>query len=754
MSRPASARATPDAAASEIRVQVRRQLVDEWYANVVAQCAAVVLITPLWAALFYWRQGRASILVWLGAVVASQLVRLGLNLRYRRRGDLQDDPVRRERQAVWTVGFNAVVFAAGHWIIFDAGDPVFTSLLTFWYLASIMLAVPIHSMIKPVLVAYCLIIGFTVCIRNLLGAELLYVTSGLSCLAVALMCIHYGLRGHRMHATALELGVRNSSLARDLERQVAIAVRANEEKTRFLAAASHDMRQPLHALSLFGDALRRKLALTEHAGDLDKLMLSVEALGNSLHGMMDISRLDAGGVPVRMQCVDLNAVFASIRETHMDKAEDKQLALRFRSGGLRVAADPQLLQRLVGNLVANALRYTERGGVFVGARLRRGADRQVQIEIRDSGPGIPAGFHEAIFKEFFQLNNPGRDRSRGFGIGLSIVQRLAAAQQMRVQVRSAEGCGSTFFVHCRQAAPSDFPPTAASAGQSVDLGFDDSVTREMLKGLRILVVDDETAILDAVEHLLTPMGAQVARASSAAQAFMHVRSNDVDLVIADHRLPHGLGGVGLGTALGEAAQKSIPFIVVTGETDPQVMGTMRASGARICIKPLSADALMRAIAEVLATHPVGWGGGRPEAPTVNRRVLPEERVELSAGNADLVFERLSPQAILATLSGIDAGQFGTAAFEEIRSQIHGRPPVRLFVDARDFAGSPQVSKDWVHFFYSSRHLLESVTVLAGSRALELIVAIEQNRPHNDDLIRIYAGGEPFDAAVAAARKPG
>jgi hypothetical protein len=162
---------------------------------------------------------------------------------------------------------------------------------------------------------------------------------------------------------------------------------------------------------------------------------------------------------------------------------------------------------------------------------------------------------------------------------------------------------------------------------------------------------------------------------------------------------------------------------------------------------------MRAIAEVLATHPIAWGGSGPEAPTVSRRVRPEERVELSAGNADLVFERLGPGAILATLSGIDAGQFGTAAFEEIRSQMHGRPPVRLFVDARDFAGSAQVSKDWVHFFYSSRHLLKSVTVLAGSRALELIIAIEQNRPRNDDLIQICAGAEAFEAAVAA-RKPG
>lgn len=521
-------------------------------------------------------------------MIATQLARLGLNLQYRRRPDLHDQPARWERQAVWTVGVSGLVFAAGHWIIFDAGDPVFTSLLTFWYLASIVTAVAVHSMITPVLVTYCLIMAVGVCVRNLIGAELLYVTSGLSCLAVAFMCMHYGLRGHRLHVTALELGIRNRSLAQDLERQMAIAVRANEEKSRFLAAASHDMRQPLHALSLFGDALRRKFALTEHAGDLDKLMLSVEALGSSLHGMMDISRLDAGGVPVRMQCVDLNSAFSSIRETYMEKAEDKQLALRFRSGGLSIAADPQLLQRLLGNLVANAIKYTESGGVFVGARLRRGAEPQVQIEIRDSGPGIPAGFHEAIFKEFFQLNNPGRDRTKGFGIGLSIVQRLAVAQQMRVALRSAEGCGSTFLVHCRKAFPSDFPQDAGTTEQSLDLGFDSAVTREMLKGLRILVIDDETAILDAVDHLLTPMGAAVARASTPAQAFAHARSHEVDLAIVDHRLPHGQGGVGLGAALGEVAQKSIPFIVVTGETDAHVVGAMKASGARICIKPLTA----------------------------------------------------------------------------------------------------------------------------------------------------------------------
>ncbi|MFS2054143.1 sensor histidine kinase, partial [Variovorax sp. CT11-76] len=236
------------------------------------------------------------------------------------------------------------------------------------------------------------------------------------------LTLRIATRQHRVLDEALRLRFRNEVLAARLGEQVVATERASQEKSRFLGTASHDLRQPLHAIALFGAALENELRHRPEGRNAERLMRAVHALGHSLDTMLDVSRLDAGVVAPVLDAVPLDAMFLTLNHTFSAQAEQRQLQLRVRASGLWVRSDPQLLHRMLSNLMDNALKYTWRGGVSVIARER---GEVVWIEVRDTGIGIAPEQSGRIFEEFYQIDNPGRDRSRGLGIGLAIVQRLS-----------------------------------------------------------------------------------------------------------------------------------------------------------------------------------------------------------------------------------------------------------------------------------------------------------------------------------------
>jgi signal transduction histidine kinase len=392
-------------------------------------------------------------------------------------------------------------------------------------------------------------------------------------------------------ADALAARFENEDLARKLASQVELVEEANREKSRFFASASHDLRQPLHAITLFTSVLQRS-ALPERDGQtVARLSHSVRMLGESLDTMLDVSRLDAGAVQPRTQAMPVHELFLSLHNTFSARAQEKGLQLRVRApGGLVVMSDPLLLERLLGNLVDNAIKYTQAGGVVVAARPGepRGLAGQVVIEIVDTGVGIAPRYQRLVFDEFYQVDNPQRDRARGLGIGLSIVRRLSELLDHPVTLQSRPGRGTRFGVRVPSARRPD--ELRGRPGAPAEPGLD-------LQRLprHVLVLDDEQDSREALVSLLQAHGCRVHAAADVEDAERVLARHEVQAVVADFRLPGERNGLEFLLAL-RGSQPQLQGLLVTGETLPARIAAIKASGVPCLHKPVRAEQLLAALA--------------------------------------------------------------------------------------------------------------------------------------------------------------
>jgi len=364
------------------------------------------------------------------------------------------------------------------------------------------------------------------------------------------------------------------------------AERANAAKTRFLASASHDLRQPMHAIGLLVGMLRERVADADSRRMADRTHQAVQAMERMFSGLLDVSKLDAGAVQPQPRRFAAQELLQRLHDAYAPLAAAKGLRLRVRPSPLWLHTDPLLLERIAGNFLTNALRYTRTGGALVACR-RRGA--VVRLVVFDTGIGIPAPQREVIFEEFVRLGEEGGDE-RGLGLGLSIVQRTAALLGLPVSVTSQSGRGSAFAVDVPSAPAQALPqPRAASA-------------TGRLAGAFVLVVDNDSRNREATAEALRRAGCLVLEAGSASAALAEVVQHlrPVDLVVCDLRLGEGLDGLGLIGQLSEAAGSALPALLVTAEVQvPDV------TGERIAVlrKPVSLQALTEAADRALA------GGG-------------------------------------------------------------------------------------------------------------------------------------------------
>ena len=386
--------------------------------------------------------------------------------------------------------------------------------------------------------------------------------------------------GGRRYFTGIMRDITEEKRAeRDLREAKEAAERANFAKSKFLAAASHDLRQPVQSLFFFTAALSAQLR--EHASTpvLDSMQRALDALKMLLDGLLDISRLDAGIIRPEVSAFPVNALLRRLAAEYEQRSAQKGLKLRLVSTSVLVETDPTLLERLLRNLIENALRYTREGGILVGCRRRKGG---VSIEVWDSGIGIPEGRLEEIFDEFTQVANPERDREQGLGLGLAIVQRLARLLGYGVRVRSVLGRGSMFAVEVPQAALAPAPSLPA----------DDAAERDGDRNL-VMVIDDEVIVLMGMRVMLEGWGYEVIAVSSQEQALNALEESGrcPDIVIADYRLRDGRTGLEALRAIRRHCDREIPSIVLTGDTAPERMQEAQHSGFSILHKPVSAPHL-------------------------------------------------------------------------------------------------------------------------------------------------------------------
>jgi signal transduction histidine kinase/CheY-like chemotaxis protein len=390
-------------------------------------------------------------------------------------------------------------------------------------------------------------------------------------------------RTNRQLLDNLRLRFGNQALAEDLSTQKERAEEANLAKSRFLASASHDLRQPVHALGLFLGALRLRRMDREARRLVEHIGASLAALDDLFAALLDISKLDARAVHPEFQSVPIGPLIDRVVRDHMPEAVAKGLVFRVVRSSLCVRSDPVLLERIVRNLLGNAVRHTSRGGVLIGVRRAGG----LRLAVYDTGPGISPDSQARIFEEFYQLENPERDRSKGLGLGLAIVRRISELIEAPVSLVSRERKGSCFAVALVRSEQTNHhvPPPPAD------------VTRG--RGL-ILVVDDEQSIQDAMAELLPSWGYDVIVAGSLDD--MRRRMADVlerpGLLICDYRLREDDNGIDVVAALRADHGTETPAILITGDTAPDRISAARLCGLLLLHKPVPAARLRAAIANL------------------------------------------------------------------------------------------------------------------------------------------------------------
>jgi signal transduction histidine kinase len=380
---------------------------------------------------------------------------------------------------------------------------------------------------------------------------------------------------------SLTLRFENIDLVEKLSQQRDEAERANISKSKFLAAASHDLRQPLHALTLFTAALDERIKYPETRKIVDNINNSVQALENLFNTLLDVSRLDAGVLQPTRRHFPLQDLCQRLINDYTPETEANGLTLEYSPCDIVVNSDLALLERILRNFISNAIRYTEKGRVKI---ICVPCGENIRIDVLDTGIGIPPEQQRDIFKEFHQLDNPERDRKKGLGLGLAIVDRLSQLLAHPIELQSTPGKGSRFSVSVPRGDPRlVFTDTIPSVGE----------TSHNLAGLRVMVVDDEISVREGMFTLLDGWGCEVILAGSEDEAVADASSEPPDAIIMDYRLRDGRNGPQAIARLINEFGHTIPALIVTGDTATERLREAKASGYQLIHKPIQ-PAMLRA----------------------------------------------------------------------------------------------------------------------------------------------------------------
>jgi signal transduction histidine kinase/CheY-like chemotaxis protein len=527
-------------------------------------------------------------LAWTSYIIACAASHIALRVAYRR-----SQPVG-ERWRHWAFWFTAISFAEGcgwGWapIGLTTGDRFDADLLVM--VSTTTVSGGAVSAFGPYLPAF-----FALFVPAILPYAVFNLTSPdsarrASCLLLlVLIPAMSGLAiiANRGFKQLVKLRIQTEQLATDLKGQKEIAERASAAKTTFLAAASHDLRQPVHALGLFIGALRRVAMPLEGQRLIQQIEESTVAMDGLFSALLDISQLDAGTVEVHRQSFPVGALLERICRDHKAEATAKGLSLVWAPSTAIVNCDPVLLERILRNLVANAVRYTDQGSILIGCR-RKGAT--ISLQVLDTGPGIPPDQLDRVFQEYYQLGNPERDRTKGLGLGLAIVRRLVDLLGCKMILRSRVGHGSCFEVSVPIAT--DGIPASKDALKAKSGAFAHSF---------IVVIDDELAIRNAMSALLTGWGHETIVVGSGNDAILQLssRKQRPDLIICDYRLRDGENGITVIERLRAEYNEAIPAMLITGDTAPDRLAEAKASSLLLLHKPVSNGKLRAAIINLIA----------------------------------------------------------------------------------------------------------------------------------------------------------
>jgi len=557
-----------------------------WVQSILAACIGVIVLryVPL-----------AAFAIWCGVSIGIESLRAEYAERLLRKAAPVDSKRAHRAFVLWALAAGAAVGVGAAFCFpnLPISDQAVLGIVLFAMPAA---GVAVSQSSRYIAAAYCLaiLLPASACWMLLYPHQALSV--GVMTLVYCAFIILVSVEGESLLLRSVVIRHERDRLVRDLEKRNADvreamerAEQAAQSRARVLATASHDLRQPLHALSIYSAVLAAGPApdqLREVGANIDQI---VRSLGSLLHGLLDLSRLTVGHYEPEHKRVALEAVVESVCAEYRRSAADKGLELRVRAEPVRVLGDAVAIGRIVRNLLDNAIKYTARGTIDVSLALDAAHDAAV-IAVADSGPGIAPEQQARIFEEFYQLDNPGRDRGRGVGLGLAIVQRLCELIGAEIGVESAPGAGATF----RLRLPHRVTEEHASAAS---VGGDESAP---LKDRSVYLIDNENDILHGTQRLLESWGMRTAIANSADAAERLFRERGVpELLITDLRLRGAEHGAELAARLRRKFAQ-FPVLVITGEVSATAVAQVDGLGGTLLYKPITPELLRRAIVRAIA----------------------------------------------------------------------------------------------------------------------------------------------------------
>ncbi|MES2033800.1 MAG: hybrid sensor histidine kinase/response regulator [Pseudomonadota bacterium] len=540
-----------------------------------------------------WRE----ISLWVALVLLMRVLSMGAARR-----NLATDPAtlnltHQVRGSIAVAVVTGCVWALLVWVMPPTATPT-DDIIIIAVLASVLSSsMAVMAATRQVFAGFCVGVLMTVLARGAIDPTLMNIALCVgSVIFVGGLYMQAGMASRAVGAS-IELRFENLDLIRKLGAEIdnahgaqREAAAANAAKSRFLAAASHDLRQPVHALGLFLEVLGRgPLSLTQR-NVLSSARKASEASAEMLNTLLDFSRIEAGVIEPQVRAFALQPLLNKVENDLGPQADAKSMTYRSRETAMVVRSDPALVELILRNLVSNAIRYTERGGILVGCRRRGG---QAVIEVWDTGIGIEPAQQAEVFREFHQLGNPERDRRNGLGLGLSIAYGLARTLGHELSLASDPGRGSVF----RLALPISneaAPPAAAFV-------IEDDARLSGLTRPRILVIDDDEAVRLGMCGLMADWGFDCDAVESLEEALVAAAHRPPGLIISDYRLRGSRTGAEAIAAMRAALGAQIPALLITGDTAPERLREARASGVPLLHKPVSPSALYQGLASVLET---------------------------------------------------------------------------------------------------------------------------------------------------------
>ncbi len=587
--------------AVETREQRKEKILAGVMASVYRQVPQSVLVSIVGAfalVMVLWNSMEQNLLMgWFVLILLESLARVRVAYRFRHAVEVVDQVQRWARGWVVLAVVAGLLWGASGFIFFSENQPLHQVVLVAVVLSVAFGSLTLYASHRPAFYSFMLLAVVPLIGRMVWEQDPTYYTAAVVMAAVFFFTVFYGrnfgdavfesVKNNYENEVLVEQLMAEKRLAEDARRE---AENATRSKTQFFAAASHDLRQPLQAIGIYVSLLKKRAQ-----GPLEPLVnnlsTAVETLSKLVEELLEISRLDSGSIQPRVEQVLVDEVFQLLEQEFTPLAASKGLSLRVRRSRIAIDSDPLLLQRVIRNLLANALRYTQRGGVLLAARPRGGL---ISIEIWDTGPGIRQTELDRIFEEFYRGESSKAENSgSGFGLGLSIVKRICGLLGHPLIVTTRPGTGTVFRVEVPLSASP--PRSKRSAPETIDVAI------RPLNGFTFVVLEDNAEILNSLTRLIRSWGADVVPSTGYnAQLIKRISMHErIDGILADHNLgPHSISGVEAVFRVRELVGFPIPVVMLTAVPANDVLAEFqRVMQERMALNPSMVPAIARSRVE-------------------------------------------------------------------------------------------------------------------------------------------------------------